>query len=724
MPTPIRQFNTQTHYLADGVTTAWPFAFTGGYIDPSHVRAQTKSPAGALAELSIDPENDLIGEFQLRVTPPVPDDYELIIYRATPRDLPLVDFSDGSQLPEVNLDILAKQSIFVAAESADWLGVSSTEDLTALAIQAGASAAAALASQNAAATSATSANAASATAVLAASAAASSQSAAAASAVASAASAASTENSLAALGAQMLWFVTSPTERAAIVAGTSATDHTALIQSVLSSIGPRALHFGDAGQWNISATLNVGNRQTLCGKARIRAINSAAITGAMIRGSAVTGAAVYDLELDANGANNGANYGIWFTGGSFNTVARAYVHDTRQAGVSLEDESGSQVIGNRIADCGRSTSVTGGGATDNHGVMVYSIATTGLRNIQVYGNTVTGAYRKGITTYSATPGIVTGVNISGNICSGCGTVAMAGAGVYAANAPGGNVQDGVTVAGNICTGNYVNFDLNNVYNLTGAGNISRGSVGAHGVIIGNCQSGSFQVVDYDARTGGIKLDTCSRFSIDGCVVVRPNRAAGGFGAGIELASSAYCTAIGVSAYDESSGNLMTHGIIESGACDHNHIVVGRIANATAANVTRVGANTLLLATSSNRYGVNVATPLDTLHIAGTATYGEAALTLANGANQNVLLPANAGTFVVNSPSAAYSIGGIQGGLPGREIVIINYTGQVMTMNHADAGSSAGNRLALKSNTALAVPTLGAVRLRYSSIGGGAWFITE
>lgn len=154
MPTPIRQLNSQTAYLADGETTVWNFSFSGGYILPEHVKARTRAPDDTLTELAIDYEEDFVGPYQLRITPAVTDGYELLIYRDTPKDLPLVDFQDGTQLPEANLDIVARQSIFVAAESADWLGVTTTADLTALAVESGANAAAAAASALAAAASA------------------------------------------------------------------------------------------------------------------------------------------------------------------------------------------------------------------------------------------------------------------------------------------------------------------------------------------------------------------------------------------------------------------------------------------------------------------------------------------------------------------------------------------------------------------------------------------
>jgi hypothetical protein len=61
----------------------------------------------------------LIGEFQLQVTPALPPSAGLlVIYRDTPKDLPLVDFVEGP-LSEVALDTNARQAVFIAAEAQD-----------------------------------------------------------------------------------------------------------------------------------------------------------------------------------------------------------------------------------------------------------------------------------------------------------------------------------------------------------------------------------------------------------------------------------------------------------------------------------------------------------------------------------------------------------------------------------------------------------------------------
>lgn len=123
MALPIRQLNSQVSYLADGVTTVWDFSFAGGYIDKAHVFAQWLNPAtGVVTNIPLAP-GAWVGPFQLSLTPPVANGMELTIYRDTPKDVPLVDFTDKANLTEASLDLNARQAIFVAAESSDGLAV-------------------------------------------------------------------------------------------------------------------------------------------------------------------------------------------------------------------------------------------------------------------------------------------------------------------------------------------------------------------------------------------------------------------------------------------------------------------------------------------------------------------------------------------------------------------------------------------------------------------------
>ena len=156
MATLVQQLNSQNHWLADGVQTIWNFSFAGGYINRTHVKAYKKSPAGVRTDIAINEEEDFVGDFQLSIIPAVEDGYTLVIYRDSSNDgLPLVDFADGAIINEGNLDIVAQQSVFMAEESRDFVGVTTSADLADLASQSSANAAAAAASASNAAASAT-----------------------------------------------------------------------------------------------------------------------------------------------------------------------------------------------------------------------------------------------------------------------------------------------------------------------------------------------------------------------------------------------------------------------------------------------------------------------------------------------------------------------------------------------------------------------------------------
>lgn len=120
MADPIRVLLSQTTFNTDGVTTVWNFSFSGGYLDQSHVKAQRRDTAtGAVTAITLTP-GMFTGPYQLTLSPALAVGQELTIYRATPKEGPLVDFTDRAKLTEVSLDYSAKQAIFCAAEAYDW----------------------------------------------------------------------------------------------------------------------------------------------------------------------------------------------------------------------------------------------------------------------------------------------------------------------------------------------------------------------------------------------------------------------------------------------------------------------------------------------------------------------------------------------------------------------------------------------------------------------------
>lgn len=140
MPTPIDQLLSRTLYNTDGVTTVWDFSFSGGYLDKTHIKAFVEAPTGARTQITVtDPM--VTGPYQLTISPALANGDVLTIYRDTPKDLPLVDFTDESGFSEIALDTNAKQAVFIAAETVDTLNTSSTYDAEQAAAQAADSAA-------------------------------------------------------------------------------------------------------------------------------------------------------------------------------------------------------------------------------------------------------------------------------------------------------------------------------------------------------------------------------------------------------------------------------------------------------------------------------------------------------------------------------------------------------------------------------------------------------
>jgi hypothetical protein len=65
--------------------------------------------------------------------------------------------------------------------------------------------------------------------------------------------------------------------------------------------------------------------------------------------------------------------------------------------------------------------------------------------------------------------------------------------------------------------------------------------------------------------------------------------------------------------------------------------------------------------------------------------------LANGANNNVAI-VNYGAIYILGPVAGFSVTGFDGGVDGRQLKVVNVTGQQMTIANLNAGSIAANRI--------------------------------
>lgn len=104
-------------FPGDGGTTTYEFNFTGGYLQREHVKAYIENAVGERTAVPVNPGN-WINSYTLGGLPTTPVGSTFVIYRETPR-LPLVDFTTNSRMTEGNLDITARQGVFVAAEALD-----------------------------------------------------------------------------------------------------------------------------------------------------------------------------------------------------------------------------------------------------------------------------------------------------------------------------------------------------------------------------------------------------------------------------------------------------------------------------------------------------------------------------------------------------------------------------------------------------------------------------
>ena len=109
---------SQNHWLADGIDTVWNFTFADGYISTAYVKAYQVSAAGVRTEITVT-SGMFVGPFQLNITPAVPEGARLVIYRDTPKNVRLVDFSNGARVDEVSLDLIGRQALHVCAEVLD-----------------------------------------------------------------------------------------------------------------------------------------------------------------------------------------------------------------------------------------------------------------------------------------------------------------------------------------------------------------------------------------------------------------------------------------------------------------------------------------------------------------------------------------------------------------------------------------------------------------------------
>ena len=123
MPSPIYtpgyRYATE-YYPLDGSTIDFEFNFAGGYISQDYVLAFYRTPDRV--ETQLPPEYiEWIGPNQVRIADAATHDQDdiLILRRDTPKDLPLVTYSNNAVLNETSLNKNTKQAIHAVAEMVD-----------------------------------------------------------------------------------------------------------------------------------------------------------------------------------------------------------------------------------------------------------------------------------------------------------------------------------------------------------------------------------------------------------------------------------------------------------------------------------------------------------------------------------------------------------------------------------------------------------------------------
>lgn len=105
-------------FPGDGATTSYEVNFVGKYIARSHVKVyQEDNKTKVRTYVSINDSN-FLNDTTLYNLPVTPVGSTLVIYRDTPK-APIVDFVNGARFTEYNLDLVARQGLFVAMEAMD-----------------------------------------------------------------------------------------------------------------------------------------------------------------------------------------------------------------------------------------------------------------------------------------------------------------------------------------------------------------------------------------------------------------------------------------------------------------------------------------------------------------------------------------------------------------------------------------------------------------------------
>lgn len=121
------------------------------------------------------------------------------------------------------------------------------------------------------------------------------------------------------------------------------------------------------------------------------------------------------------------------------------------------------------------------------------------------------------------------------------------------------------------------------------------------------------------------------------------------------------------------------------------------------------------ATAQN-VGINSTNPQATLDVNGDLILRNTALTLANGANENINTTTNKFShYSIAGPTSVFEIGGLTGGIDGRTITLYNSSAFLMIIKHQSAGSAAANQIHTGMGADFTLSSFSSVSLRYQAV---------
>jgi len=496
-------------------------------------------------------------------------------------------------------------------------------------------------------------------------------------------------------------------------AGDGTADDTAEIQAALDAVPAigGCVYF-PAGTYVVSAPLVVDSNTVLVGDgmyvSKLSATTAFTSSQAMVYANAENNITIEDLGFFGNtNGTLGAGTGIHLKNGTRNQVRSCYVENTTQAGIRYEEQNTGIIESCVLQACGRT------GYTDNHGVMVYSDAASAIQtySIKVLSNTIATSFRKGITTFSNLS--LYDLLISGN------TVTGSGLGNIYVGGDTGATHDKIRIVGNYCQSSPVNIQIgstsnsvvdgNNCDNNSGSSNI--GFVNSTDLVISNnvVQNSAVHGITFIAAAG----QRNEQIAIIGNIVRNSNRITAGFGAGIRIDDTDVALVASNIVVDDAATTRQTHGIVDASTNTNVSITDNFVLNATSAPY-------LIQTTTAMVSAIN---PGTTFEFRGGLITRQADKALVNGNNNDVVIPSQCGVMRITGPTGAYSITGIAGGSAGRELLIVNDTAQVLTLEVNDGLSTAGNRLYPTGGVDMTIAAYASQRLVYATVNSSNFWVT-